>query len=969
MNLRNNQIDAINISIANNFESGVHYHATGTGKSWIAMKILENYNLKYNNHNIMWICEKKNILIEQFDNIRLKERNFNYILEKFNIYNYVEKKDSKWYNEFKSSSKPILLIINRAYLTSFNKYEKISLSFNLIIHDECHSIINNSTQKFYNFMLNQNNNIKCIGFTATPFLEIKPFNKILSSYTIYNALYDKIIVPPKIIWLKSNYLLSNDEYVLTIKKIIDMSKLYYKKIIIWCGLINLCETYIILWKKYFTDYTIYTDTSKDNNDITNFNNQDSKSILFCACKHREGSDIKNLDCCIFLDKVGHRSAKVFTQSIGRVLRKDYNNNKTFGLIIDLKAKSSESIITNIDKYININSNNNYIMPWHYNFETIIENDKQIKINYLLMENNNYSISNINYEFKVDNIRNLFIRNIPNEIYEKRLNLELELINKKNLLSYILQALEILKLTKNIPHVTRGSCGSSLLCYFLGISHVDPIKYNILFSRFLNETRTTLPDIDLDYPYNLRDQVFFKIKLAWHDKVARISNHVYFHEKSALRKAIRNNGIKKFIGKNDLKSTINKLSNEMQDIIKDDYEKLNNNFSHYSLHCGGIVYYPDGLPADKILKNNSTILKQINSDKNEIAENKHFKIDILSSRAVAQLYEINNYQNINFEFFEYDKSTFSMLARGDNIGITLAESPLMRMAFMKFKPNSILDIAICISIIRPASKDANKLATTESLDNFIIFDDDAIEIISKEYNVNYDDADKYRRGFAKQKKSVINEFLQLIENKSDEEKKDIIKKLSNLSKYGFCKAHALSYAQLIWHLAYNKCHNPLFFWKSTLRNCKSSYKKWVHYYEATLAGVKNLNNKEYSVYAENRNKKINNYSIEEQLRLYGYWNMDNDDFFPNCYYYVKNNIHYFNGIIASYRLKNLPKENNKDNKMALIFIGTNKHVYKQINIMSINYFSSKYIKIEGSGTIVSDIDNICNVITATNYTLS
>ena len=82
------------------------------------------------------------------------------------------------------------------------------------------------------------------------------------------------------------------------------------------------------------------------------------------------------------------------------------------------------------------------------------------------------------------------------------------------------------ITNYIPHVTRGSCGSSLVCYLLGISNVDPIKHDIKFERFLNIYRDKLPDIDLDFPHYLRDEVFLKLELKWPNQVARISNHVH-----------------------------------------------------------------------------------------------------------------------------------------------------------------------------------------------------------------------------------------------------------------------------------------------------------------------------------------------------------------------------------------------------------------------------------------------------------
>ena len=96
---------------------------------------------------------------------------------------------------------------------------------------------------------------------------------------------------------------------------------------------------------------------------------------------------------------------------------------------------------------------------------------------------------------------------------------------------------------DVPHVTRGSSGSSLVCYFLGISHVDPIKHNICFARFLNPFRDSLPDIDFDFPHNRRSDIFLRMAIKWPGKIARISNHIHYHEKSAIRQSLRNHGLK------------------------------------------------------------------------------------------------------------------------------------------------------------------------------------------------------------------------------------------------------------------------------------------------------------------------------------------------------------------------------------------------------------------------------------------
>ena len=284
---------------------------------------------------------KKNILIEQFSHDTIKVRKFENILNKFNVINFVIHKKDDWYNSLNISKywgKPYLCIINRTYLTTKEKYTNIKVPIDLVIHDECHSIENVSTQNFYKWLEEHNNkyniNTRVIGFSATP-ENIYPLNNILSTYSIYDAFKDDVILPPKIVWLKSVKEPSLEHLIILLKDYID--KLYYKKIIVWCGLIDVCINTAELWRDYFKDYTFCIDFNKNINSLNNkninykdynyFYNCDEKSILFCAVKHREGSDIPNIDGCIFMDNVEKRSKRVFNQCIGRVLRKDKNNKK------------------------------------------------------------------------------------------------------------------------------------------------------------------------------------------------------------------------------------------------------------------------------------------------------------------------------------------------------------------------------------------------------------------------------------------------------------------------------------------------------------------------------------------------------------------------------------------------------------------------------------------------------------------
>ena len=156
--------------------------------------------------------------------------------------------------------------------------------------------------------------------------------------------------------------------------------LFYKKIIIWCQTIKNTQS----WKKIFetfikenrelSDFKLYIDTSKDTNeDYDNFYESSGQTILFCATKHREGSDIPYLHCCLFADKVKKRGMIPFMQSIGRVLRKAPNKKK--GIIL-------EGIIKNNDYYRDIT---NKIIDYYYSmYNSCTDNETRIsKLNELL----------------------------------------------------------------------------------------------------------------------------------------------------------------------------------------------------------------------------------------------------------------------------------------------------------------------------------------------------------------------------------------------------------------------------------------------------------------------------------------------------------------------------------------------------------------------------------------------------------
>ncbi len=497
----------------------------------------------------------------------------------------------------------------------------------------------------------------------------------------------------------------------------------------------------------------------------------------------------------------------------------------------------------------------------------------------------------------------FRRVIKNENeYIQRFFYEMELIERNEFFEVFLQVHEILHLTAEYPHIIRGSAGSSCVCFWMGITNIDPIAENIPLTRFMHERRQDIPDIDIDFPAHVRDLIFEKIYKRWEGRVARISNHIRFKEKSALKEAIRRTGYHKMIPREfDLKEIIDDPAIQYQ--ILEEAEHLEGEFRCYSLHCGGIVIFRDKVPEEYYLKeyqiNRDAKLyekpimgAQLKLNKDEAEDFHLIKIDILSNRGLSQLWDISQ---MPIDEYPYDENVYQLFARGDTIGLTYGESRGMCKIFREMKPKSIEDIACALALIRPAAskngqkftflRDYYQLGVVQRHD-FLIYDDDAIQLIARLLDITHSEADLYRKGFAKNRYHVKKDFKMKMDEKNREtmtaEKRQLIfEQLECLQEYSFCKSHAFSYAKLVYALAYQKYHHPREFWESTLKYCHSSYRTWVHYREAKKAGVdiRRFGKGKSAEKLKTRYMKEKS-SIDEYFTL-GYWL--NERFLPNMYY--------------------------------------------------------------------------------------
>lgn len=569
-----------------------------------------------------------------------------------------------------------------------------------------------------------------------------------------------------------------------------------------------------------------------------------------------------------------------------------------------------------------------------------------------------------YNDDIKQIISFFRKRVKNELeYFVRLTEEFHLILKNKFTKVFIQVYNILKLIKkydeNIQHVIRGSAGSSLICYYMNITNIDPIEEKISLGRFMHKKRTDTPDIDIDFPWNKRDKIYELIFDKYKNRVARISNHIHYKYKSALKEAIREQGYNKFIPKDFKLEDIFDDSETIDNIIKRANE-LDGDFRMYSLHCGGIVIFDKNVPDDLYLKdfllnrkisgkhitnksiNEEKYGKQIKYDKDDVEDNNLIKIDILSNRGLGQLADISN---MKIEDYPDDELVYKYLSKGNNLGLTFAESRGMRKLFYILKPKNIKDIAFILALIRPAASgnsqktdflrydnifQTNTQKMRKKIQNYIVYDDDAIQFIQKLFKIPEYEADYFRKGFSKNNKFVKKKFLEKLnklEEYNSEEKNFIYEQLEELKEYSFCKSHAISYAKLVYALVYNKFYNPKEFWCASLNNCNSSYRKWVHYRQAHSSGLeltigepiwKIRNNKIIS------DKSITRFKINDVVDYfkYGYW--IGKDFLPNMYYKTEIKLG-----IKYYTKKGIEKYKFIDKK--------DKHKYKDLlEIKTINF---------------------------------
>ncbi|MCK4422911.1 MAG: DNA polymerase III subunit alpha, partial [Candidatus Omnitrophica bacterium] len=476
---------------------------------------------------------------------------------------------------------------------------------------------------------------------------------------------------------------------------------------------------------------------------------------------------------------------------------------------------------------------------------------------------------------------------PSEEQLKRVDFELSVIKQMGFISYFLIVWDVIRFAKenNIPMGPgRGSATGSLVCYALEIVNIDPLKYDLMFERFLNPDRVNMPDIDIDFCYERRDEVINYVRRKYgQDNVAQIITFGTMAAKGVIRDVGRARGMPYNDVDRIAKLIPNELNITLADAIKKEpelkhlYENdeqitslittslaLEGLNRHASTHAAGVVISEDNLtnhtPLCKtsdgqistqyamsslemigLLKMDFLGLKTltvIDKTMEKVSRTKNEKIDI---------------ENISLE----DKKTYELFRDAQTIGVFQLESSGMRDLLKKMQPTEFEDLIALLALYRPGplgsgmvddyikwkhnpklvKYDHPKLEPVlKDTHGIILYQEQVMRIASHLANMTLGQADILRRAMGKKTPEVMEQqrkvFVEGAHKNGISRKiaEKIFEKVEYFAGYGFNKSHSAAYALISYQTAYLKANYPVEFMSSQLTSEKDRTDKIVLYIE-------------------------------------------------------------------------------------------------------------------------------------------
>lgn len=468
-------------------------------------------------------------------------------------------------------------------------------------------------------------------------------------------------------------------------------------------------------------------------------------------------------------------------------------------------------------------------------------------------------------------------------YLDRLEYELSIIDKMGYNDYFLIVWDYVKYAKEqgiLVGPGRGSSASSLVAYLLSITAVDPLKYGLLFERFLNPERISMPDIDIDFPDNKRDVVLDYLKNKYGTLYSgEIITYGTYASKAVIRDLGRilkinvnkidllsNNLDARLSLKENLKNNKVKSILEIHDDLKKIYQiafKLEGLKKHRSSHPAGIVLSNKKLyEVVPFIKEDDNYLVSITYD--YLEQNGLLKMDLLAIKNLTIIAEILKDINISFEDIPlHDENTFKMFSAGKTNGIFQFESKGMKEYLMKLKPNTFSDITALIALYRPGPmqyidlfikrklgylddylQDVLLLPITKETYGIMVYQEQIMQVLNKYANYSLAEADIFRKAISKKQEDILinmrEDFLKRANNLGRDYNKSLklYEDILKFSAYGFNKAHSVVYSIISYKMMYLKANYPYPFYTNLLTNQIGSINKTNEYiYELLDRGIK------------------------------------------------------------------------------------------------------------------------------------
>jgi len=478
----------------------------------------------------------------------------------------------------------------------------------------------------------------------------------------------------------------------------------------------------------------------------------------------------------------------------------------------------------------------------------------------------------------DGVKKRYGEKIDQRVLE-RLKYELDIIKKTGFASYFLIVQDFVNWAKSQRIVVgpgRGSVGGSLVAYVLGITEIDPLRYDLLFERFLNPERISPPDIDLDFTDERRDEVIEYLAQKYgRERVAQIITFGTMAARAVVRDVGRALGysysycdkIAKLI---PMHSTLDEAlakvielrqiyqSDENAQRLLDLARKLEGRARHASTHACGVVI--STVPLDEICplqhptQDDETIVTQY--EMHSLEDLGLLKIDILGLKnltlieeTLKKIYAIYKKEIKLDEISFDDKKTYKIFQQGETIGVFQFESEGMRKWLRKLKPSTFEDLVAMIALYRPGPMQFlqdyidgkfkrkrieylhEKLKPIlEKTYGVMIYQEQLMEVARSLAGFTLGEADVLRKAVGKKIKSLLEaqreKLIQgMIKNGIDKEvAQKIWEWILPFASYGFNKSHSVAYAKIAFYTAFLKAHFPVEFMASLLTSEQADVEK-------------------------------------------------------------------------------------------------------------------------------------------------